>query len=112
MGLKAGNDCLFGWHYSDDPARLWWNNLKEPHHGWQIMSSGDIVVAADASGLFHHSCHRHRQQNRLATFRPRNPEDLLSRPSTEMVARGIPQAHRRSEITTLSPSWYRITGWT
>jgi nucleotide-binding universal stress UspA family protein len=31
------------------PARLWWNNLKEPHHGWQIMSNGDIVVGVDES---------------------------------------------------------------
>jgi nucleotide-binding universal stress UspA family protein len=31
------------------PARLWWNNLKEPHHGWHIMSSGDIVVGVDES---------------------------------------------------------------
>jgi nucleotide-binding universal stress UspA family protein len=30
-------------------ARLWWNNLKEPHHGWHIMSSGDIVVGVDES---------------------------------------------------------------
>jgi nucleotide-binding universal stress UspA family protein len=30
-------------------ARLWWNNLKEPHHGWHIMSSNDIVVGVDES---------------------------------------------------------------
>src|SRR5512132_590997 len=30
-------------------ARLWWNNLKEPHHGWHIMSWSDIVVGVDES---------------------------------------------------------------
>ena len=32
--------------------------------------------------------------------------------AADASGRGVPQAHRRSEITTLSPSWYRITGWT
>src|SRR6476660_2965624 len=31
------------------PARLWLNNPKEPHHGWHIMSRGDIVVGVDES---------------------------------------------------------------
>ncbi len=45
------------------------------------------LVAADASSLFHHSCHRHWQQDRLATLRPRNPEDLIGTPpSTKTVA--------------------------
>jgi hypothetical protein len=70
------------------------------------------LVAANASGRFHHSCHRHWQQDRLATFRPRNPEDLVSTSFDRDCRQGSPQAHRRCEITTLSPSWYRITGWT
>src|SRR5512132_3258947 len=28
-------------------ARLWWNDLKEPHHGWHIMSWKDIGIGVD-----------------------------------------------------------------
>ena len=31
------------------PARLWWNNLKEPHHVWQIMNGDELVVGVDGS---------------------------------------------------------------
>ena len=38
-----------GWRYADDLGKVVVDNLKEPHHGWHIMSSGDIVVGVDES---------------------------------------------------------------
>jgi nucleotide-binding universal stress UspA family protein len=40
--------CL-GWRYADDLGKVVVDNLKEPHHGSRIMSSGDIVVGVDES---------------------------------------------------------------
>ena len=37
------------WRYADDRGKVVLDNLEEAHHGWHIMSSGDIVVGVDES---------------------------------------------------------------
>ena len=65
------------------------------------------LVAADASGLFHHSCHRHWQQDRVATFHPRNPEDPVSasfdRDCRQGSPAGTPTVRDHHAVTELVP---------
>ena len=66
------------------------------------------LVAANASGRFHHSCHRHWQQDRLATFRPRNPEDLIDAPlhqdRCQRTSAGASPVGDQDAVTELVPN--------